>query len=141
LPADASGLVPLSVRVPASLSVTRALDTLSVAVDPASFATAEVMARGGSVIGVEADVSVFPMGQAGAQASLERHAVASGTDFGVATSTWRTAQYGVPAPGTRYVAEMRLVLFATDVPPALHWQPRAGHFEALWTRTLRQAEE
>jgi hypothetical protein len=36
---------------------------------------------------------------------------------------------------------MHLVLFETDVPPQHEWDPHAGHYKALWTRTLRQAEE
>jgi hypothetical protein len=41
----------------------------------------------------------------------------------------------------KYVAEVQLVLFETDVPPGHMWNPRAGHYHALWSRTLRQAEE
>ncbi|HEX8795321.1 MAG TPA: hypothetical protein VF765_30440 [Polyangiaceae bacterium] len=138
-PADAAGVVELSVRVPAALAVTRATDALSVAADPASFATTGLAARTGALIGVEADVLVFPVGQP--RAVLQRHAVRSGADFGVASCTWNTARDGLPAPGTKYVVEMQLVVFETDAPLAPRWDPRAGHFDALWTRTLRQAEE
>src|ERR1700735_1017467 len=53
LAADASDLVQLSVRVPAALSVARAIDTLSVAVDPASLGRMPVTAHAGTFIGVE----------------------------------------------------------------------------------------
>ena len=139
LPADASDLVELPVRVPAALSVARAIDTLSVAVDPASLGLMQVTAHAGTVVGVETVVLVFPQGQA--RPVLERRAVASGADFGVGSSTWNTKRDGVPAPGTRYVVELQLVLFETDVPRAREWNPRAGNFRTLWTRTLRQAEE
>jgi hypothetical protein len=36
---------------------------------------------------------------------------------------------------------MRLVLFETDVPSQHEWNPHSGRYKALWTRTLRQAEE
>jgi len=143
-PADASGTVELSVRVPAALAFARALDTLSVAVDPGSLGLTQLIAHGGTLIGIEAHVSLFRLGQADAHPILERHAVGSGADFDVAASTWSSPRDGVPSPGTNYVVEMQLVLFETDVPPVRApqaWDPHAGNFRTLWTRTLRQAEE
>jgi hypothetical protein len=141
LPADASGLVALSVRVPAALAISHAIDTLSIAVDPASFGLTELTAHAGAVIGVEAHVSVFPRDQARAHSLLERDTVGPGADFDVGGSSWSTSQDGVPTPGMRYVVEMQLVLFETDVPEAKPWNPHAGNFRPLWARTLRQAEE
>jgi hypothetical protein len=46
------GLVQISVRVPAALSIARAIDTLSVAVDPASLGLMHVTAHAGTFIGV-----------------------------------------------------------------------------------------
>jgi hypothetical protein len=140
-PADASGLVALSVRVPAALAISHGIDTLSVAVDPASLGLTELTAHAGTVIGVEAHVSVFPRDQAREHRLLERHAVGPGADFDVGGSSWNTLQDGVPTPGMRYVVEMQLVLFETDVPETKTWDPHAGNFKTLWARTLRQAEE
>jgi hypothetical protein len=139
LPPDGSGLVQLSVRVPAALSVARAIDTLSVATDPASLGRMQVTAHAGTFIGVEADVFVFDHEKA--RPVLERRGVGSSADFDVGSSTWNTERDGVPEPGTKYVVEMQLVLFETDVPPAPTWDPHAGNFNPLWTQTLRQAEE
>lgn len=137
--ADASALVEISVRVPAALSVARAIDTLSVAVDPASLGQMQVTAHAGAIMGVEADVFVFRQGDA--RPVLERRSVGSGADFDVAGSTWNTPRDGVPTPGTKYFVEVQFVLFETDVPAAKGWDPHAGSFKALWTQTLRQAEE
>jgi hypothetical protein len=98
-----------------------------------------VTAHAGTTRGIEAHARVLPRGSEHAVA--ERSAVAPGTDFAVAASTWSAEKDGVPAPGTRYVVEVELVLFETDVPPSGAWDPRGGRFAALWTRTLRQAEE
>jgi len=127
------------VRVPAALSLARALDALSVAVDPASLARTEVTADAGMVVGVEREVFVFPEGQP--RPALGRRGVVAGTDFAASTDTWNVLQDGVPAPGTRYAVEMQLTLFETDVPYANGWNPHAGDYRALWSRTLRQAEE
>lgn len=65
----------------------------------------------------------------------------SGAGFSLGIDTWSTRTDGLPVPGTKYLAEVRLVLFETDVPPQHEWDPHAGRYQALWTRTLQQAEE
>jgi hypothetical protein len=137
--ADASGSVELSVRVPAALAVARAIDTLSVTVDPASLGLMQVTTHAGTTLGVEANISVFSEGRP--QPVLERRCVVPGADFAACSDTWDTKRDGVPAPGAKYVVEMRLVLFETSVPASREWDAQAGHLENLWTRTLRQAEE
>jgi hypothetical protein len=139
IPLDASGSYEMKVRVPAALSLARALDTLSVSLDPSSLADTAVTVDAGMIVGVESDVVVFPLGSP--QPDWQRHGFQSGADFTLGVDTWSTSPDGIPAPGTRYVAEMRLVLFETDVPPQHEWNPHGGRFNALWTRTLRQAEE
>ena len=136
---DAAAPSVVSVRVPAALSLARALDSLSVAVDPGSLAVTQVTVNPGMTLGVETHVAVFAQGQPPPQPA--RHGLTSGTDFALGTSIWNTAQDGLPVPGTKYVAEMQLELFETDVPPGHSWDPHAGRYKALWTRTLRQAEE
>jgi hypothetical protein len=136
---DGSGPYVQSVRVPAALILSRGLDTLSVSIDPASLADIEVSVDPGMLLGIESDTRVFPVGKEPPDAG--RKGYASGARFSLATSTWSTHGDGIPVPGTRYVAETRLVLFETDVPPQHEWDPHAGRFQTLWTRTLRQAEE
>jgi len=136
---DASGPRLQSVRVPAALSLSRGLDTLSVSIDPASLADMDVTVDPGMILGVESDTVVFALGQQ--PPANGRKGYASGTDFSLGTSTWSTRADGIPAPGTRYVAEMTLVLFETDVPAQHDWDPHSGRYRALWKRTLRQAEE
>jgi hypothetical protein len=136
---DASGSRVQSVRVPAALSLSRGLDTLSVSIDRASLAGTEVTVDPGMLLGVESDTVVFPVGQQ--PPPVGRKGYASGTDFSLGTSTWSMRADGIPVPGTRYVAEMRLVLFETDVPTQHEWDPHSGRYKALWKRTLRQAEE
>ena len=137
--ADTPGPRHLAVRVPAGLSIARAIDSLSVAVDAASLALTQVTADAGRVVGVEREVFVFPEGQA-CPASGRRGVVPS-TDFAVSTDTWTAKENGIPVPGAQYVVEVRFVLFETDVPPSSGWDPHVGDYKALWSRTLRQAEE
>ena len=141
-PATPAPLAPpreLRVPVPAAITVARGLDTLTVSVNPSSLADTSVSVDPGMTLGIESHASVFPAG--GAPSGEGRHGYASGTDFTSGTDTWNTRTEGLPLSGTKYVAEMTLVLFETDVLPQHHWDPHAGHYKALWTRTLRQAEE
>lgn len=127
-------------RVPAGLRLARALDSLSVSVDPAATATTTVVVEPGMHLGIESEERVAAQGQP--MPAAGRLGLASGTSLDGSVSTWNTSQDGLPVPGTRYVAEVRLVLFETDVPPGHMWSPRSGkHYKVLWTRTLRQAEE
>ena len=126
-------------HVPGALRIARSLDSLTVEIDPASRADADVILDPEMVLGVESRVKVFAPGQA--QNSGERHGFASGASFDVGASTWSLSQDGIPRADQRYVAEMTLVLFETDVRPGHDWDPHAGRFKALFTRTIRQAEE
>jgi hypothetical protein len=125
--------------VPAGLRIARAIDSLSVSIDPGSLGETEVTADPGTIIGIETECFAFALGQA--RPALGRRGFTSGSDFDVGIVTWSTKQDGIPQTGTKYVAEMLLVLFETDVPPGRTWDPHAGSYKALWTRTLRQAEE
>lgn len=136
---DASGPRELSVRVPGALMIARGIDTVSVSIDPVMLAQTTVVVDAGMVLGVETECFVFPAGRP--RPANGRHGFTSGTDFDVGTSTWSSSTDGLPVQGTKYVAEMNIVLFQTDVRPGHNWDPRAGSFKALWTRTLRQAEE
>ncbi len=136
---DASGPHPQTVRVPGALSLSRGLDSLSVSIDPTSLAETKVTADPGMFLGVESETVVFPVGQK--PPPVGRKGYASGASFSLGALTWSSRTDGLPVPGSRYVAEMRLVLFETDVPPQHEWDPHSGRYQALWTRTLRQAEE
>jgi hypothetical protein len=137
---DASTTRAISVRVPSALRIARAIDSLSVEIDSASLASTDITIDDGMVLGVESDVSVFAQGEAH-PTSPQRQGLSSSTTFDLGTSIWNEKQDGLPSPGKKYVAEMHLVLFETDVPTGHHWDPHAGNFKALWSRTLLQAEE
>jgi len=136
---DANAPRSVEVRVPGALSVARGIDTLAVSIDPVSFASTVVTVDPGTTLGVETYVFVFTDRQS--RPTQGRHGLASGADFALGTYRWNTRQDGLPPSDAKYVAEMDLVLFETDVPPTHLWDPHAGAFKPLWTRTLRQAEE
>ena len=141
---DASAPVDVPVRVPAALSVARAIDAIAVGIDPASLGLTHVPADPGMAFGIEADVSVFAQGTSDPVAT--RHLVVPGLDFDRKLDvSWSTGRDGIPAPGSKYVVEMRLRLFQTAGPPPSPsprgWDPPRATVKVLWERALRQAEE
>jgi hypothetical protein len=135
----ASSDVTVHVRVPGALRVARALDTLTVEIDPAASVDSAIDTDPSMSLGVETETRVFAIGSPTVLG--ERHGYASGATFDVGQSIWNERTDGLPEPGKKYVAEMKLVLFETDVPPGHMWNPHAGRYKALLTRTIRQAEE
>jgi hypothetical protein len=129
----------ITIRVPAALRLARSLDTLTVAFDPAARAPLVVVVRPGALVGIETTTFVYPV--ASTRPSARRRAVAVGEDLDRAAPAWDTQTDGLPLPGIRYVVEMEVTFFETDVPPRQGWDPHAGRYKALWSRTLRQAEE
>jgi hypothetical protein len=129
----------LTLRVPAALRIARGIDTLSVGVDPASCADTSVAVDPARTLGVESTTRLFVKGAT--HALSVRHAVTPGSDLTAIGATWTTRQDGIPEPDKSYVVEVRFALFETDARPASHWNPHAGRFKALLTRTIRQAEE
>lgn len=136
--ADAAPARTVVVHVPGALRIARGLGTLTVEIDPASRADTDVAVDPDMLLGVESSLKVFAPGHE--QTAGERHGFASGASFDVGASTWSLAQDGIPRGDERYVAEMTLVLFETDVPPGHDWDPHAGHFKSL-RRTIQQTEE
>lgn len=134
--ASARGLV---VRVPGALRIARGIDTLSVGVDLESCARTRVKADSGMALGIEVTTRLFIKGAT--RVLSERHAVVPGSDLTALGVSWNTRRDGIPEPGKSYLAEMRFVLFETNVRPGPHWNPHSGRFKALLTRTIRQAEE
>ena len=127
-------------RVPAGLRLSRSLDTLTVSFDPAALATTTLSVEPGLFVGLSTESRVFPLG--GARPAREGSvSLSSPPSFGGSVATYDARTHGLPVPGTRYVAEVTVVLFETDVPPQHEWMPRSERYKVLWTRTLRQAEE
>jgi len=137
---EAAGSGTISMRVPAGLRLERSLDTLPVSLDPAAMATTTGSVGPGLFIGMETESRTFPLG--GTRSTREGGtSLSSPLTFGGSVATYDTRTHGLPVPGTRYVAEVTVVLFETDVPPGHMWMPRSERYKVLWARTLRQAEE
>ena len=133
--ANPSIRLPLLVHVPTKLKIEGTTDTLSVEIDKSSLEATNLMVGTNMVTGVENGIYVYPDGE-------PRPAIGGyglgGTDFNLGTSFWHTKQDGIPLPGKKYVVEVELTVFETDIPPQHMWSPHGKNYKAIWQRTLKQ---
>ena len=133
--ANPSIRVPLLVHVPTKLKIERTTDMLSVEVDQSSLEATNLMVGTNMVIGVQSEEYVFPEGEP----RPANGKYGWGTDFNLGTSLLHTRPDGIPLPGKKYIVEVDLTVFETDVPPQHEWQPQGSkYYKVLWLRTLRQ---
>jgi hypothetical protein len=133
--ANPSIRVPLLVHVPTKLKIERASDTLSVEIDKSSLEATNLMVGTNMVTGVESRIYVSPDGE---PRSANGGYGLGGTDFNLGTSVWHTKREGIPLPGKKYVIELELTLFETDIPSQHEWSPYGKNYKILWQRTLKQ---
>jgi hypothetical protein len=129
----------ISVRFPTKLKIERTSDMLSETIDTNSFESTNPMVGTNMVTGVESKIYVYPEGESRpANGGL---GLSSGLDFNLAVVYWHTKQDGIPVPGKKYVVEMDLAAFETDIPPQHMWSPYGKNYKILWQRTLKQTVE
>ena len=137
--ANPSIRLPLLVHVPTKLKIERASDTLSVEIDKSSLEATNLMVGMNMVTGVESKLYIYPVGEPRPGEWL--NSGLGGADFNLGTSFWHTKQDGIPLPGKKYVVEMELTVFETDIPPQHDWSPHGKNYKVLWQRTLKQTVE
>ncbi len=124
--------------VPTKLAVERTTDRLSITIDRDSFEPTEIMVGSRMLTGVRRELYVYRVGEsrpAGSRLGL------GGADFNIGTDFVNAKLNGMPVPGEKYVVEMDLAIFETDIPAQHFWSPESGKYRILWTRTLRQTVE
>lgn len=92
------------------------------------------------VTGVQSKLFVYRVGES-RPAERFRLGLSGGLDFNLGTDFVNAKLGGIPVPGEKYVIEMDLAVFETDVPCQHMWSPESGKYKILWTRTLRQIVE
>jgi HEAT repeat protein len=137
--ANPSIRLPLLLHVPTKLKIERTTDMLSVEIDHSSLEATNLMVGTNMMTGVQSESYVFPEGQP--RPANGGYAL-GGVDFNLGKSSWHTKQEGIPLPGKKYVVELDLTVFETDVPPQHMWQPQGSkNYKVLWQRTLKQTVE
>jgi hypothetical protein len=137
--ADPSIRCPVSIRVPTELKIQRTSDTLSVTIDTNSFESTNLMVGTNMVTGVQSKIYVYPEGES--RPASGGSGLSSSLDFNSGVRYWHTRQDGIPLPGKKYMVEMDLVAFETDVPAQHMWDPYGKNYKILWQQTLKQTVE
>jgi hypothetical protein len=130
---------PISIRVPTKLKIERTSDTLSETIDTNSFESTNLMVGTNMVTGVESKIYAYPEGES--RPVNGGLGLSSGLDFNLGVRYWHTKQDGIPLPGKKYVVEIDLAAFETDIPPQHDWEPYGKNYKVLWQRTLKQTVE
>ena len=109
---------------------------LSAEIDRSSLEATNLIVGSNMVTGVENTFYVYPEGE---PRPPNGGYGLGGTDFNLGTSFLYTKENGIPSPGKKYIVEMGLKVFETDIPPQHEWQPQGSkNYKVLWQRTLRQ---
>jgi len=139
--ANPSIRLPLLVHVPTKLKIERASDTLSVEIDKSSLEATNLMVGTNMMTGVENKIYVYREGES--RPAIGGYGL-GGIDFNLGTSIWHITADRVPInpmSKQKYVVEMDLTVFETDIPPQHMWSPPSKNYKVLWQRTLKQIVE
>jgi len=137
--ADPSIRCAVPARVPTRLKIARTADTLSVAIDPDGFEATNLLVGTNMATGVQSATFVYPEGEKRpAEGGIGLN---GGLAFNSGERYWHTTPDRLPLPGKRYVVEVELTAFETDVPPQHEWSPQGKNYKILWQRTLKQVVE
>lgn len=136
--ADPSIRQPLLLHVPTKLTIERTTDMLSLEIDRSSLEITNLTVGTNMVTGVQNEFYIYPEGEprpANGGQGL------GGIDFNLGKQFWHTKPEGIPLPGKKYVVEVDLIVFETDIPPQHMWSPQGKNYKVLWQRTLKQTVE
>jgi|GEM_PF-2353244 len=137
--ADPAIRYPVSIKVPTRLKIERISDLLSMEIDTNGFEPVVLMVGTNMATGVESRTFVYPEGEKrSGQSSLGWN---SGLVFGSEERVWHTSSDHFPLPGHKYIVEVELSAFETDIPPQHMWDPHGKNYKILWQRTLKQTVE
>lgn len=121
-------------QVPTRLDVKRTAKRIDISVDTNSLETIELDVGYKMVTGFKHETFVVSGGK------RKRWGGGLGGTADIGTSHVTRELDGMPNPGEKYVVEVTLVVFETDIPCQHMWMPESGKYKELWKRTLRSEE-
>jgi hypothetical protein len=90
----------------------------------------------GMVVGYKSELRVYPAGKS-RPALAQRSGVTEGTDFDSGDDILNAGDRNFPVLNKKYIIEMALTVFETDLHPRHMWQPwESKKYKALLRRTL-----
>jgi hypothetical protein len=129
--------------MPTRLSVERTPDRLSVGFDTESPRIVKLTVGRNMTPGVKYEMRVFARGGArpvdpGAvgYAGIREPVGPSDLSFLSGRAFLNSTQGGIPAAGKRYIIEVDVSIFETNVPAQHFWSPVSRRYRVLWAETL-----
>lgn len=137
--ADPSRRVPRDFDVPGRLRIERAPERISIKVDQDSLERPTLKVGENMVTGFNSTIRVLRDGE---PILSDFRGITSGTRANLGTSIINRSLDNIPQPSEKYLVEMDVEIFETDIPPQHIWAPNGSDkYRVLWTRTLRQNVE
>ncbi|GAF87043.1 unnamed protein product, partial [marine sediment metagenome] len=117
-----------------NLDVKRMDDRISISFDTDSLEEIELEIGYKMVTGFRREIFVISDGE---KAS---YGFGLGTSASFGTRFLSRQLHGIPMNKEKYVVEVRLTIFETDIPSQHMWNPKSDKYKELWTNTLRSSE-
>jgi hypothetical protein len=137
--ADPSKRSPTPFLVPTRLWTERTDERISIAVDMNSLERIELQVGENMVTGLKDRMFVYRDGQL---LTSDYAGLTGGTTANIGTTFLNRSLDNIPQPGEKYLIEIRLEIFETDIPAQHMWHPEGSDkYKVLWTRTLTQRVE
>jgi hypothetical protein len=131
----------IQVSVPTKLRIERSPGVVSVKVDQDSLESIKVTTDEGMVNGIKSELRVYPAGESRPPVP-DRWGLKSGTDFDLGADRLNAKDPGFPVPRRKYVIEVVVTLFETDIQPHHMWRPlESKKYKVLWQRALVETIE
>jgi hypothetical protein len=135
-PARQAGQNEIRISVPTRLRIERTPGVVTVKVDGDSLKPVKLTIDQGMVVGYKSELRVYPAGKS-RPALAQRSGVTGGTDFDSGDDILNAGDRNFPLPNKKYIVEIALTFFETDVHPGHMWQPwESKKYKALLRRTL-----
>lgn len=141
--ADANPAIrhPIALAVPKRLLIHRTADIFAVVVDTNSFVSTNLTVGTNLAIGTQSEWFIYPTGTP--RPDHGDMGLTGRFDFSISPLQWSAAS-NHPSPSgkkyKKYVVELALTAFETDIPAQHMWSPAAGRrYQVLWQRTLKQS--
>lgn len=131
----------IQLRVPTELRIERSPGVVTVKVDQDSLESIKVTIDEGMVNGIKHELRVCPAGES-RPPMPNGWGLKSGTDFDLGTTFLNAKDRDFPVPQRKYIIEVALTLFETDIQPRHMWRPlESEKYKVLWQRTLVETIE
>jgi hypothetical protein len=131
----------IQIRVPTKLRIERSQSVVSVKVDQDSIESIKVTIDEGMVNGIKSELRVYPAGESRPPVP-DRWGLKSGTDFDLGADRLNAKDPDFPVPRRKYMIEVALTLFETDIQPHRMWRPlESKKYKVLWQKTLVETIE